>query len=338
MINSNFGFTPLKEVWLGDCYPESWYDHLPNEIADPFRQITQWTKEDTAKLQKFLESRGVIVRRPVFESIDDHLNSIGILQKPPITPRDHYLTLGSTLYSLNRFTKKDPWRHIMDQYLAEGFDVRSPKDLPINCISGPSLVRVGKDLFVDVYTHSNVWGFICQWMVEASKEYRINVSSTDGHSDGVFCPVARGLIASTYYKTDYSQSFPGWEIFQIPEELNNFNHGKNWLTNNPSIDNNKAFSQHILDIANTWVGNFSETVPEVNMLVLDEKNVVAMKEYAPLTEWLDKQGITVHCFDLRTRSFWDGGWHCLTLDIHRDDNKTDLFPERGENGVYWRHK
>ena len=41
MINSNFGFTPLKEVWLGDCYPESWYDHLPNEIADPFRQINK---------------------------------------------------------------------------------------------------------------------------------------------------------------------------------------------------------------------------------------------------------------------------------------------------------
>ena len=337
MINSNFGFTPLKEVWLGDCYPASWYDHLPNEVADPFRQITEWTKEDTAKLQKFLESRGVIVRRPVFESVDDHLNSIGILQKPPITPRDHYLTLGSTLYSLHRFTKKDPWRHIMNQYLAEGFDVQSPKDLPINCIAGPSLVRVGKDLFIDVDTHSGVWEYICEWMVEASKEYRINVSNTNGHSDAVFCPVAIGLIASTHYKTDYSQSFPGWEIFQIPEELNNFNHGKNWLTNNPSIDNNKAFSQHILDIANSWVGNFSETVPEVNMLVLDEKNVIAMKEYTPLTEWLDKRGITVHCFDLRTRSFWDGGWHCLTLDIHRDDNKTDLFPERGENGVYWRH-
>ena len=63
MINSNFGFTPLKEVWLGDCYPASWYDHLPNEIADPFRQITEWTKEDTGKLQKFLEDKGVVVKR-----------------------------------------------------------------------------------------------------------------------------------------------------------------------------------------------------------------------------------------------------------------------------------
>ena len=25
MINSHFGFTPLKEVWLGDCYPLSYY-------------------------------------------------------------------------------------------------------------------------------------------------------------------------------------------------------------------------------------------------------------------------------------------------------------------------
>lgn len=72
------------------------------------------------------------------------------------------------------------------------------------------------------------------------------------------------------------------------------------------------------------------------MLVLDEKNVVAMKDYPPLTEWLAKQGITVHLFDLRTRSFWDGGWHCFTLDISREDTKDDLFPNRGDNGVYWR--
>ena len=59
MINSNFGFTPLKEVWLGDTYPESFYSHLPNQVADPLCQITQWCKEDTGKLQKFLESKDI---------------------------------------------------------------------------------------------------------------------------------------------------------------------------------------------------------------------------------------------------------------------------------------
>lgn len=336
MINSNFGFTPLKEVWLGDCYPESWYDHLPNEVADPFRQITSWTKEDTGKLQTFLESCGIKVQRPVFESIDDHINQTGVLVKPPITPRDHYLTLGSTLYSLHRFVEKDPWQHIMDQYIQQGFDVQTPVDRPINCISPPSIVRMGQDLYIDVDTHSGTWGFVCEWMIEASKQYRVNICNTNGHSDGVFCPIAPGLIASTHYKDNYDKSFPGWKLFKIPNNLHNFNSPKNWIVNNPSIDNNSAFSQHILNRASDWVGNFSETVPEVNMLVLDEKNVIAMKEYPPLVEWLDRHGITVHHFDFRARSFWDGGWHCLTLDIHREDSKTDLFPKRGENGVYWR--
>jgi len=70
MINSNFGFTPLKEVWLGDCYPASFYDHYPSDIRDAFYLITEWTKEDINRLQKFLESRGIIVRRPTFNNIE----------------------------------------------------------------------------------------------------------------------------------------------------------------------------------------------------------------------------------------------------------------------------
>jgi hypothetical protein len=337
MINSNFGFTPLKEVWLGDCYPESYYDHLPNEIADPFRQITEWTKEDTGRLQKFLESRNITVRRPVFENINDYIDQHDHLVKPPITPRDHYLVLDQTLYSLHNTLPKDPWQYWIDAYKNQGLMAEFPKGEPINCLCPPAMVRVGRDLFLDTDSHTNVWGFVCQWMVEQSQEYRINVCSTDGHIDGVFCPVGPGLIVSSHYKTDYSESFPGWEVFKIPNSLNNLGHGKNWWLRDEQINNNRSFSNHIIKVAKNWVGNFQETVFEVNMLVLDEKNVVAMKDYPPLTKWLEDRGITLHLFDLRTRNFWDGGWHCLTLDIHRDDSKSDLFPERGSNGVYWRH-
>jgi hypothetical protein len=335
MINSNFGFTPLKEVWLGDCYPESFYDHLPNEIADPFRLITEYTKEDTAKLQQFLESRGIIVRRPIFTSIDNHIDNDQLV-KPPITPRDNYLVLDKTLYSLHNQLEVDPWQHSLDYYKSQGYDVQEPKNLPINCLCPPALVRVGKDLYLDHDSHPHVWGFICEWMVETSQDYRINISSTSGHSDGVFCPVAPGILVSSHYKNNYQQSFPGWEVFKIPNHLHNFRSTSAWYANDKTIDNNRHFSQHIQKHASSWVGNFKETVFEVNMLVLDEKNVVAMKDYPPLTKWLDERGITVHFFDLRTRSFWDGGWHCFTLDINRDDTKTDLFPDRGSSGVYWR--
>jgi hypothetical protein len=338
MINSNFGFTPLKEVWLGDCYPESFYDHLPNEIADPFKQITQWTKEDTGKLQTFLESRGIVVRRPVFTGIDDYIDDFDNLVRPPVTPRDHYLVLDKTLYSLHNKLKKDPWQHWLEYYRSQNYDVQIPVEMSINCMCPPALVRIGKDLYLDHDSHPHVWGFMSEWMIESAKQYRINICSTAGHSDGVFCPVAPGCLVASHYKDDYSQSFPGWEVFKIPNNLHNFNSPKDWWIKDQKINNNRAFSQHIQSQAAKWVGNFKETVFEVNMLVLDEKNVVAMKDYPPLTQWLKQRGITLHCINLRTRSFWDGGWHCFTLDIHREDSKTDLFPSRGENGVYWRLK
>jgi|688.fasta_scaffold01959_53 hypothetical protein len=340
MINSNFGFTPLKEVWLGDCYPAGWYDHLPNEIADPFRQITEWTKQDTGKLQKFLEDKGVVVKRPVFDSIDSYLDNNDNLVKPPICPRDHYLVLDKTLYSLHNKLEKDPWQHIMDEYKNLGYDVQpSTQQQPINYINPPSLVRMGQDLYLDIHTHSDVWRDSCEWMVNTARNYRVNISETYGHSDAVFCPVAPGVLVSSHYKTNYDQSFPGWEVFQIPKNLNNATFDmQQWNTSSDTINNNKSFANHVLTLASDWVGDFRETVFEVNMLVLDEKNVVAMKEYPPLIKWLQDKGITVHHFDLRTRSFWDGGWHCLTLDIHREDTQFDLFPERGKNGVYWRQQ
>lgn len=335
MINSNFGFTPLKEIWLGDCYPESFYSHLPNEIEDSFCKITQWTKEDTGKLQQFLESRNIIVQRPTFEKIDHHLNEFDILVRPPITPRDDYLVLGETLYSLHNKLKIDPWHKTITEYLDQGYDVQQPINQSVNRLYPPALVRVGKDLYVDWDTHHDCWGDVLVWLVEISKHYRIHITKTGGHTDGVFCPVAPGIIVSSHYKKEYNNTFPDWKIFGIPEQLNNFNFPKNWYLHDPSIDGNKAFDQHIQKLAVDWVGDFRETVYEVNMLVLDEHNVVAMKEYEPLTRWLNDRDINVHYLDLRTRSFWDGGWHCLTLDIHRDDRKIDLFPQRGCNGIFW---
>lgn len=339
MINSNFGFTPLKEVWLGDCYPESYYDHLPNEIADPFKQITQWTKEDISKLQKFLEDRNIVVRRPQFDSINDYITDNDVLAKPPITPRDDYFVLGKTLYSLHNTLPKDPWRHTMNLYTAEGFDVQCPKDEVINCLHPPSIVRVGRDLFVDVETHTHVWGFVSEALINLAKKYRVNLCNTNGHSDGVFCPVSKNFIAATHYKTDYSQSFPGWEIFKIEQKFNNFEYSdKNWAIGIPGIDSNQLFNQHVATLASAWVGDFKETVFEVNMLVIDEHNVITMKEHPRLFKRLEELGITPHVFDFRCRSFWDGGWHCLSLDIHRNDTMEDLFPSRGDNGVYWRLK
>jgi len=339
MINSHTGFGKLKELWLGDTYPEHFYSHLPNEVADAFGKITELTKQDTNRLQTFLESRDITVRRPVFGSIDQYLDSQDNLIKPPVTPRDNYLTLGNSLYSLHNKLKTDPWQHWMDHYAGQGSDVQVPQDQAINCLHPPSLVRVGRDLYLDTITHQHTWGYICEWLVSAGKNYRVNICDTGGHSDAVFCPVAPGIIVTSHYKLNYQNSFPDWEVYRVPENLHNFQFSMrhpHWYADHPAVDVSHAFGQHIIDKAHDWIGNSQETVYEVNMLVLDQHNVVAMKEYPPLFEWLHKRGINVHLFDLRTRGFWDGGWHCFTLDIAREDTIQDYFPRRGDNGVYWR--
>ena len=73
MVNSHDSWSKLQEVWLGDVYPASWYDHLAPEVRDCFHEITEKTKQDLEKIQKKLESFGVKVRRPIYNNIDDFL-------------------------------------------------------------------------------------------------------------------------------------------------------------------------------------------------------------------------------------------------------------------------
>jgi hypothetical protein len=47
-----------------------------------------------------------------------------------------------------------------------------------------------------------------------------------------------------------------------------------------------------------------------------------------LARSLEQHGITVHWVPFRTRSFWVGAMHCLTVDIRRDSSLVDYFPER----------
>jgi len=35
----------------------------------------------------------------------------------------------------------------------------------------------------------------------------------------------------------------------------------------------------------------------------------------------------------RTRGFWDGGIHCITLDVRRRGNLVDYFPDRKDVGI-----
>jgi hypothetical protein len=133
----------------------------------------------------------------------------------------------------------------------------------------------------------------------------------------------------------YADTFPGWEVVYLPGqswdriapflELKNKNAGKWWV---PGEELNDDFTNFVESWLTDWVGYVEETVFDVNMLVIDEKNVVCNNYNKQVFDAFARYNITPHIVNFRHRYFWDGGLHCITSDIHREGTMQDYFPER----------
>jgi len=328
IINSHNSWSQLEEVWLGDVYPESWYDHLEPEIRDVFQKITQITKQDLVIIQQTLESLGVVVRRPQYGNIDNFVDSHGILKKPEICPRDTFLVVGDKLltpYGLNY-----AWAHVISEYLGTGSNIIQSTNHVIN---GANVVRVGKDIIIDtdIFDISEI-----DLDMTPFNDYRVSWVKNGGHMDGCFAILKPGLLIANRYFDGYDQTFPGWErIFlnestytqhiKFPPPGGEYN-GKFYAED---VTFNRAFNDHVIKHAQDWVGNYTETYFELNCLVINESTVMMLGYNAALEKTLNSHGINVHWVPFRCRAFWDGGMHCITTDIRRQSTIVDYFPERG---------
>jgi len=43
---------------------------------------------------------------------------------------------------------------------------------------------------------------------------------------------------------------------------------------------------------------------------------------------MERHGVTCHVLPMRHQFFWDAGTHCHTLDLDRQGEITDYFPDR----------
>ena len=204
-------------------------------------------------------------------------------------------------------------------------------------VNTATTTRVGKDLyfgnvnFIDGLQQDNLKK---KWQ-KLFPDYRIHMDIVGGHSDGLFCPVTPGLIVSLPKEDKYSKSFPNWEVISLPDEswkkVNSFlemkkkNRGKWWIDGEENNDD-------LIDYIETWLGDWvtyvEETVFDVNMLVIDNKNVMVNGYNKIVWDAFDRYGITPHVVNFRHRYFWDGGLHCNTSDVSRIGDRVDYFPER----------
>ena len=105
-------------------------------------------------------------------------------------------------------------------------------------------------------------------------------------------------------------------------KIKNKNQGKWWI---PGEEDNDDLTNFIETWLSDWVTYVEETVFDVNMLVIDKKNVIVSSYNKTVFEAFERYGITPHIVNIRHRYFWDGGLHCITSDISRDGQRSTWF-------------
>jgi hypothetical protein len=331
VIESFTGFQPLQEAWIGGTYPVDFYKDLESQVYDTFAQITEQTEKGFDNLEKTLNDLGVVVRKPMFTgNRDDYKDQFGNLIKPPVCPRDWAITVGNQLWITPQGYKADPYQHVIDEYISKGEHVdvldRGPDHR--SWLGFPGMVRLGNKIIVDTghemqdSEHRNHLLKAIQHLEGLG--YDVEMTTEGGHSDAVFCPIKEGYIFSSHWGSLdlYNKTFPGWQVFWKAKQSNGFN-GKWWVADNNF--HSPIFNRYVEQCARDWVGNAQETVFEVNMLVVDDKNVICTGHDQETFDYMSKIGITPHVVDFPARGFWDGGIHCITVDIRRKGGCLDYF-------------
>jgi hypothetical protein len=223
------------------------------------------------------------------------------------------------------------FKHIQEQ----GNNVKSHQYKDIRMLNGAMISRIGRDLYFGTHSYDQDTTEFKRLVTHEFSNTRNHIVNTGGHSDGTYCPVCPGLIISLKDVPTYADTFPGWEVVYLPGQswdkvkpfldLKRKNKGKWWI---PGFEND----QNVIDVVETWLSHWTgyveETVFDVNMLIINPKNIIVFNYNKQVFDALERYGITPHVVPFRHRYFWDGGIHCVTSDLHREGTMQDYFPER----------
>jgi hypothetical protein len=226
-------------------------------------------------------------------------------------------------------TKLKFYSQIFDQINSQGNEIVYTD---LDFINGCFVSRIGQDLYFATQTYHDDRQALLEQVDNCFPQTRNRIVNAGGHGDAVYCPITPGLIISLNDIPTYSDTFPCWEVVFLPpsnyEHMREFefsmkrNKGR-WFM--PGFEND-SYLQNIVDYYfDEWVGQVSETVFDVNILIVNPKNIVISTHNEQVETACARYGITVHVSPFRHKYFWDCGIHCITNDIHREGSIGDFF-------------
>lgn len=313
MVGSNFFVFP--------------YDHITVKSSGRHVQFTNWTEKNYHLLKKPTWPQNFTP----YDELPAHA------QEDCKQILDFKLISGENKKEVIQKTSEFGWwRPITDLVRSAGNNIFENQHHEIlNQVPANGITRIGRDLFFGITNEYAELGKIKQLIEEFFPDYRNHIVTTGGHIDGCFTPVKPGLIVSVEDMPTYAKTFPGWEVVYLKGEswdkvqpfldLKKKNQGRWWIKGS-------EYDTELIDYVETWlqdwVGYVQESVFDVNILVIDQQNVIVNGYNKQAFDAFERHGVTPHICPIRHRYFWDGGIHCVTLDLDRDGHQQDWFPER----------
>ena len=266
---------------------------------------------------------------PQCHSLDDFYNLPNRIQQECIE-----------VHKIEKFIKAHSlYEHIDEHISQQGNTIKKVKN---EQVGGAMVSRVGNDLYVGTLVPDQDQETLKNYLDQEFTSTRNHIINTEGHLDGVFYAMSPGLIVSTKDVpiTEFNKKFPGWEVVypdksdcklaQDFKKLKNQVRRRWWI---PGFEHD----QSVIDVVETnlshWAGNVQETVFDVNMVMIDPKNVMVCNYNKQIFDVLERYGITPHLVPFRHKYFWDGGLHCMTSDINREGTMQNFFPDSHDLSV-----
>ena len=338
-------FQPLKEVLVGRSYDLEFLDSLNIPFTTKTRSLMSdlldETEEDYQILINTLKQFGVRVRRPKASAYKFDSGMHRLTGAYLMNPRDEQIVIhNSIIFGQWHTNISRGYATVLTDY--KRYFLPDPALKFLNC---PSIVRLGEDIIIDNNEFSNTELLVKKlkqyfeplgYNIIYTKTHDYSFKNRVPHADSMFAILKPGLILHANENSDYSENiFKGWDLIRVDktEQLGVSKRHKEFTNTKQkyikecsyAFEDSKFDDDRWFNFLNTWFSSFmgysEETYFDVNCLVVDENNVIFSGYNPKVFKELEKHAINPIVCPFRHRLFWDGGTHCITLDLVREGSR-----------------
>ena len=302
MISSVNEWSPLKKIVVGSATDANWpvmdpvfakesekttWQETPVPRGPVSQRIIEETNEDLDVLATTLMSLGVEVSRP------DPLNFQVHDGMSNYCPRDRLLVHGSTVIdTAMMYPCRDMELQCYHDIVEDAEVIHMPRGQGL-VLDAANVCRLGDSMLFLESASGNRAAY--DWLCEQFPDVTIELCNfyAGVHIDSTVVPLREGLVMLNASRVSFDtvpKVFDGWH--------------KIWVTDVVAQDFYKY------PYASKWIA--------MNMLVVNPHTVICDRNQTELIKTLKSYQFEVIPLELRHSRTLGGGFHCVTLDLHRE--------------------